>query len=211
MEASWNSTTLTLSTKIKRVNARPYSSEQAIPTLEELVGVSDFDYFLANSCFNTEEDKSLPTDLLNVLRPLTLPASIEEENQRGMKVILCAAAESYPSTINHDSMDGSDTNVLLTRAERRQSMSRRKPHLERDLRHTVQCDASTCSTQSHISENVTVSGLSEVLDCFFLFQNPTILVSVCMLQGRHQFHPAKISAHGSTCALSPSSHLFSGW
>ena len=131
--------------------------------------------------------------------PLARPVSIEEDNQRGMKVILCAVAESDFSVNYHDSMDGSNSNVLLTRAERHQSRSLRKPHPERDHRLTGQWDVSTCSTQSHISGNVTVGGLSEVFNCLFLFQNPTILVSACILQGRDQLHPAKLGAHGSAC------------
>ena len=116
-----------------------------------------------------------------------------------MKVILCAAAESDFSVIHHESMDGSNSNVLLTRAERLQSRSLRKPHPERDHRHTGQWDVNTCNTQLHISENVTVGGLSEVFNYFFLFQNPTILVPVCMLQGRDQLHPTKLGAHASAC------------
>lgn len=145
---------------------RPYSSEQAIPTLEELVGVSDFYHFLTNSCFDAEEDKSLLTEPLNMPLPLTRPISIEEENQRGMKVILCAAAESDSPAVDHASMDGSGSNVLLTRAERRQSRSLRRPHLERDRGRTGQWDVSTCNTQLHISENVIVGCLSEVLTTF---------------------------------------------
>jgi hypothetical protein len=143
--------------------------------------------------------------------PLTRPVSIEEENQRGMEIILCATAESDSSAIDRASMDSSDSNVLLTREERRQSRSLRRPYLERDREHTGQCDVSTCNPQLHISENVIVGNLSEVFDCFFLFQNPTILVSVCMLQGWHQLHPAELSAHGSACVLSYSSRLSSGW
>jgi hypothetical protein len=143
--------------------------------------------------------------------PLTRPISIEEENQRGIKVILCATAESDSSTIDHASMDGSDSNVLLTRAERCQSRSLRKPHVERDRGCTGQWDVGRCNTQSHISEKAIVSGVSEVFDCFCLFQDPTVLVSVCLLQGRHQSHPAKLSGRGSVGEVSSTSPLFSGW
>ena len=100
----------------------------------------------------------------------THPISIEEENQRGIKVILCAIVESDSSSIGRASIDDSDSNVLLTRAERCQSRSLRRPHLERDRRDTGQWDVSRCNTQSHISENVIVGGLSEVFEFVFLFQ-----------------------------------------
>jgi hypothetical protein len=186
---------------------RPYSSEQAIPTLEELVGVSDFDHFLVNACSDAEADKSL----LTALHQPTRPISIEDENQRGIKVIISATAESDSSTIDPASIDGSDSNVLLTRAERCQSRSLRRPHLERDQAYTGRWDASTCNAQLHISEQVVVGGLSEVFAYFFLLQNPTVLVSVCLLQGRHQLRPAELSGHWSVCAVSLTPLRFSGW
>lgn len=141
----------------------------------------------------------------------THPISIEEENQRGIKVILCAIVESDSSSIGRASIDDSDSNVLLTRAERCQSRSLRRPHLERDRRDTGQWDVSRCNTQSHISENVIVGGLSEVFEFVFLFQNPIVLVSACLLQGRHQLRPAELSGHGSVCMVLSFALLFSGW
>ncbi|KAF8273826.1 hypothetical protein EI94DRAFT_1715006 [Lactarius quietus] len=121
---------------------RPYSSEQAIPTLEELVGVSNFYHFLTNACSDAGEDKHLLADLLDMSHPLTHPISIEERTIEGYKVI--------------------------------------------------------------------AGGLSEVFDCFFLFPNPTVLVSGRLLQGRHQSLPAELSDH-SASVVSSSSLLISGW
>ena len=142
---------------------------------------------------------------------LTRPISIENENQRGIEVITSATAKSDSSTIGLASIDGFDSNVLLTRAERCQSRSLRRPHLERDREHTGRWDVSRCDTQLHISERVIVGGLSEVFDYFFLLQNPTLLVSACLLQGRHQLRPAELSGRGSVCVVSPSSLQLSGW
>lgn len=199
--------------KIERLSTgRPYSSEQAIPTLEELVGVSDFNHFRTNGCSDAEEEKTLLTEVLNLSHRLTLPISIEEEDQRRANVILCATAESDSSTIDA-SMDGSDSNVLLTRAERCQSRSLRKPHVELDRGCTGQWDVGSCNTvtQAHMSEKAIVSGVSEVFDCFFLFQDPTVLVSVCLFQGRYWPHPAKLSGRGSVGEVLSTSLLFSGW
>lgn len=140
---------------------RPYSSGQAIPTLEELVRVSDFDQFLASAYSDTEEDKNSLTDLLNTSHRLTRPISIENENQKGIEALISATAESDFSTIDPASIDGFDSSVLLTRAERSQSRSLSRLHLERDPGYTGRWDGSRCDTQLHISEEVIVGGLSE--------------------------------------------------
>ncbi|KAI9454891.1 hypothetical protein BJY52DRAFT_699722 [Lactarius psammicola] len=168
---------------------RPYSSEQATPTLEELVGVTDLYKLFGNACSDAEEDKNMLTDLLNMAHPLTRPISIEDENERGIEVITSATAKSDISTICLASVDSSDSNVLLTRAERCQSRSLRRPHLERDRGYTGRWDVSRCNTRSHISEKVIVGGP----------------------EGRYQLCPAELSGHGSVYAMSPSSLRFSGW
>lgn len=167
--------------------------------------------FLKNGCSDTEADKSLLTDLSNTLHPLTHPISIEDENQRRIEVIMSATGESDSSAIVPASIGDSDSNVLLTRAERCPSRSQHRPHLERDHKYTGRWDVSGCDTQLHISKKVVVGNLSEVFDYFFLLQNATVLASVCLLQGRHQSRPAEHSGHGSVCAGSPSPYLSSGW
>lgn len=188
---------------------RPYSSEQPIPTLEGLVGVSDLYNFLANACSDVEGDKMLLADLLDMSHPPTRPISIEDENQRGIEVVISATAELDSSTIGPASIDGFDSNVLLTRAERCQSRSLHKPHLERDRGYAGQWEVSSFDPQLHISKKVIAGGLSEVFDYFLLLQNPTLLVSVCLLQGRHQLRPEP-SGHGPVYTLSPNSLRFSG-
>ncbi|KAH9082274.1 hypothetical protein EDB83DRAFT_630539 [Lactarius deliciosus] len=186
---------------------RPYSSEQPIPTLEGLVGVSDLYKFLANACSDVEEDKRLLADLLDMSRPPTRPISIEDENQRGIEVIISATAELDSSTLGPASIDGFDSNVLLTRAERCQSRSLHKPHLERDRGYAGQGEVSSLNPRLHISEKV-IACLSEVFDYFLLLQSPTLLVSVCLLQGRHQLRP-ELSGHGPVNTLSSNSLRFS--
>ncbi|KAH9056954.1 hypothetical protein EDB87DRAFT_1686669 [Lactarius vividus] len=148
---------------IKSLNLEltPYSSEQPIPTLEGLVGVSDLYKFLANACSDAEEDKRLLADLLDMSRPPTRPISIEDENQRGIEVIISAAAELDSSTIGPALIDSFDSNVLLTRAERCQSRSLHKPHLERDCGYT-QWEVGSFNPQLH---KVIADGLSESVYC----------------------------------------------
>ncbi|KAH9982296.1 hypothetical protein BGW80DRAFT_15638 [Lactifluus volemus] len=50
---------------------RPYDSEQVIPTLEELVGVSEHHYFPATICGDLDGSRAQLTELLNQLDPLT--------------------------------------------------------------------------------------------------------------------------------------------
>ncbi|KAH8998779.1 hypothetical protein EDB86DRAFT_3146059 [Lactarius hatsudake] len=85
-------------------------SEQPIPTLEGLVGVSDFYNFLANACSDVEGDKRLLADLLDMSHPPTRPISIEDENQRGIEVIISATEELDSSTLGPASIDGFDSN-----------------------------------------------------------------------------------------------------
>ncbi|KAH9043682.1 hypothetical protein EDB85DRAFT_2138387 [Lactarius pseudohatsudake] len=94
----------------RQAGVPPYSSEQPIPTLEGLVGVSDLYSFLANACSDVEEDKRLLADLLDMSHPPTRPFSIEDENQRGIEVIISATAELDSSTIGPASIDSFDSN-----------------------------------------------------------------------------------------------------
>ncbi|KAI9445387.1 hypothetical protein H4582DRAFT_1915146 [Lactarius indigo] len=144
---------------------RPYSSEQPIPTLEGLVGVSDLHNFFANVCSDVDEDKRLLADLLDMSHPPTRPISIEDENQRGIEVIMSATGKSDSSTIGPASIDGFDANVLLTRAERCQYRSLYRPHQDRDRGYTGQWEVRRCNPQLHISKKVIIGGLEESVYC----------------------------------------------
>ncbi|KAI0307633.1 hypothetical protein B0F90DRAFT_1675539 [Multifurca ochricompacta] len=126
---------------------RPYESEQATPTLDELAEVSDFRYFLANTNVVGKQSKAQLVQLFKQLDPLIRPISTEEENQRMLKVTLSATTKSDLVTNNLSSLDCMDSNVLLTRAERRKLCG---PFSQQDG-HGGRQDASGCTVQPQTS------------------------------------------------------------
>ena len=141
---------------------RPYDSEQVIPTLEELVGVSEHHYFPAIIYGDLDGSRAQLTELLNRLDPLTRPITIEEENQRMLRAISRTPPKLNSVTVDPGSFNYGNTDVLLTRAERHRSRSLYGPLLERVSGHAVRLDCG-CTAQSPTSEKSIVDCPSEVL------------------------------------------------
>lgn len=162
IELTWRQVSTTcIELTSTRVNlSRPYNSEQEIPTLEELVGVSE-PQFLAITCIDREETRAELGGLLKSLDPLVHAISIEEEDQRKIQAYL----ESPPNldfiTEHLSPLDYRISNVLLTRAERHRPRMMPGPHLETDYDHTL---------QSQGSEQPKADDPSEVFPLLFCFQ-----------------------------------------
>ena len=99
--------------------SRPYGSEQAVPTVEELVGDSELPFSLADISVGGEV-----AGLLKRLDSLTQPVSIEEESQRRLQVFLKSLTDIDLVT-DPSSSDCGFSNVLPTREERLRSRLRR--------------------------------------------------------------------------------------
>jgi hypothetical protein len=130
-----------------------------MPTLEELVGVSEHTF--AISCVDGEEAKVGLSALLKSLDPLTYPVSIEEEDQRKLKVYL----EYYPANLHFviDHLSPLDvSNVLLTRAERHRSGVLPGSRLETDHGHAGRWNGGDCAAQSQGGERLDLDHPSEV-------------------------------------------------
>jgi len=69
------------------VLSRPYGSEQAVPTVEELVGDSELPFSLANISVAGEAESQL-AELHKWLDSFMQPVSIEEGSQRWLQVFL---------------------------------------------------------------------------------------------------------------------------
>ena len=137
---------------------RPYNSEQEMPTLEELVGVSE--HTLAISSADGEEARAGLSALLKSLDPLTHPVSIEEEDQRKLQVYLKYTANLH-FVIDHLSPLGV-SNVLLTRAERHRSGVLPGSRLETNYGHAGRWNGGDCAAQSQGGERLDVDHPSEV-------------------------------------------------
>src|SRR6267154_1772181 len=89
LELTWRqanfSRRLRVDSNLTGVLSRPYGSEQAIPTVEELVGDSELPFSLANISVGGEAKNQL-ADFLKWLDSMTQPVSIEEESQRKLQV-----------------------------------------------------------------------------------------------------------------------------
>jgi hypothetical protein len=148
---------------------RPYCTEEAALTLEELVGASELHYVFANIYGDHEEINAQLTEFFNELDPLTHPISIEEENQRMLQEISSTLPKLIPIAVDLGSLDCGNANVLLTRAERHRSKSLREPLLERVSGREVRSDGGDCTAQSQTAERSIVDRPSEVLTrCFML-------------------------------------------
>jgi hypothetical protein len=139
--------------------SRPYDSEQAIPTVEELVGVPELHNFLANISVDGVEAKSQLAELLKWLDPLTQPVSIEEESQGKLKAFLRPLANS---DFVPNPPDCELSSVLPTRAERLRSRLLPRTQLERTYEHARQWDGRGCIAQSQSLGRSKVDSPSEV-------------------------------------------------
>lgn len=135
---------------------RPYHSEQAIPTLEELVGVSE----LYNPFSVEGEAKAQLDGLLKGLDPLTYSISIEEENQGKLQAFLKSPTNLDLVTHDLSSLDCEISNVLLTRAERHRSRLPPRACLERDSELWGGCGRAAQSQSPERSKSSEVCQLS---------------------------------------------------
>jgi hypothetical protein len=126
--------------------SRPYGSEQAVPTVEELVGDSELPFSLANISVGGEAKNQL-AELLKWLDFLTQPVSIEEESQRKLQVFLKSLTDIEFVTVNPSPSDCELSIVLPTREERLRSRLRRA-QLKRTYDHAVLWDGDGCTVQS---------------------------------------------------------------
>ncbi|KAH9969140.1 hypothetical protein BC827DRAFT_1168085 [Russula dissimulans] len=139
---------------------RPYNSEKAIPTREELLGVSDFNYFPANSYADGEEGMTQLAGLMEQLKPLTRPISAEDENQRELQAILKSPKTPGFNTDELSTLNCGISNVLLTRAERHKSWLPSRTHLG-DYDNGTKWERGSCTTQPHSPERMIIDGLSK--------------------------------------------------
>jgi hypothetical protein len=158
---------------LRRVKfCRPYNSEQAIPTLGELVGVSDV-HTLTISCVDGEEARAELGALLKSLDPLTHAISIEEEEQRKLQTYLKSPANLH-FVIDHLSpLDGGISNVLPTRAERHESGMLPGSRSETDYGHAGRLNGDDCAAQSQGPEHLNPGHPSEV-ESFLLTRKPIL-------------------------------------
>jgi len=141
---------------------RPYNSEKAIPTREELLGVSDFNCFLANNYAGGEEAKTQPAGRLKQLNPLTRPISVEEEDQLVLRAVLKSPKNLGSNTDGFSPLNCGVSNVLLTRAERHKSWLPSRTHLDADCDNGTKWDRGSCSAQPQNPERMTIDSPSEV-------------------------------------------------
>jgi hypothetical protein len=175
IELTWRQVSITfiesISTNLKF--SRPYNSEQEIPTLEELVGVSE-PHLLAITCIDGEETRDELGGLLKSLDTLVHAISIEEEDQRKLQAYLKSPPNLEFVTDHLNPLDCGFSNVLLTRVERRQSrMMMSGSHLETETDHALQWEGASRDIQSQGSERPKADdpSESEVLPLlFFCFQ-----------------------------------------
>lgn len=136
---------------------RPYDSEQAIPTVEELVGVSKVHHSVVG-----EEAKNQLAELLKWLNCVAQPISVEEES-RGESWVPLEFIPNFDFVIVvPDPPDCEVSNVLPTRAERLRSRLPLRNQLKIACGRAGQCDEGDCTTQSQSLGRSKVDGLSEV-------------------------------------------------
>jgi hypothetical protein len=141
---------------------RPYDSELAIPTVEELVGVSEFHHFLANISVDGDGTKSQLVELLNWLDSLTHPVSIEEESPGRLQAVLTSLTNFDFLTVVPNAPDCELSNVLPTRTERLRSRLLLRTQSNRTYEHAGQWDGGGCAAQSQSPGQSKADSLSEV-------------------------------------------------
>jgi hypothetical protein len=151
--------------------SRPYGSEHAVPTVEELVGDSELPFSLANISVGGEVKNQL-AELLKWLDSLTQPVFIEEESQRRLQVFLKSLTDIYFVTVDSSPSDCEPSNVLPTREERRRSRLRRT-QLKRTYDHAGLWDGDGCAVQSHSPGRSKLGSRSEVPWRPCLLRGPT--------------------------------------
>jgi hypothetical protein len=159
---------------LRRVDfRRPYNSEQEIPTLGELVGVSDV-HILTISCVDGEEARAKLGALLKSLDPLTHAISIKEEEQRKLQTYLKSPANLHFVTDHLSPLDGEISNVLPTRAERHESGMLLGSCSETDYSHAGRlANGDDCAAQSQGPEHLNPGHPSEV-ESFLLTRKPIL-------------------------------------
>jgi hypothetical protein len=140
--------------------SRPYGSEQAVPTVEELIGDPELPFSLANISVGGEAKRQL-AELLKWLDSLTQPVSIEEESQRKPQVFLKSLTDIDFVTADPSPSDCEPSNVLPTREERLRSRLRRT-QLKRTYDHAGLWDGDGCTVQSQSPGRSKVNSPSEV-------------------------------------------------
>jgi hypothetical protein len=141
--------------------SRPYGSEQAVPTVEELVGDSELPFPLGNISVSGRTKNQLLAELLKWLDSLTQPISIEEENQRKLQVFLKSLTDIDFVTVDPSPSDCELSNALPTREERLRSRLRRT-QLKRTYDHAGLRDGDGCTVQSQSPGRSNVDSPSEV-------------------------------------------------
>jgi hypothetical protein len=140
--------------------SRPYGSEQAVPTVEELVGDSELPFSLANISVSGEAKNQL-AELLKWLDSLTQPVSIEEESQRKLQVFLKSLSDIDFVTIDPSPSNCELSNELPTREERHRSRLRRT-QLKRTYDQVGQWDGDGCTVHSQSPGRSKLGSPSEV-------------------------------------------------
>ena len=140
--------------------SRPYDSEKAVPTLEELIGDSALSFLLAN-IFVDRQDKSQLAELLKWLDSLAQSVSIEEENQRKLQVFLKPLTDIDFVTVDPSLSDCELSNVLSTREEKLGSKLRRT-QLKRTYDHAGLWDGDGCTVQLQSPGRSNIDSPSEV-------------------------------------------------
>ena len=151
--------------------SRPYGSEQAVPTVEELVGDSELPFSLANISFAGEAESQL-AELLKWLDSFIQPVSIEEGSQRRLQVFLKSLTDIDFDTVDPSPFDCELSNVLPTREERLRSRLR-GTQLKRTHDHAGLWDGDSYTVQSHSPGRSKVDGPSEVSWQSCLLHGPT--------------------------------------
>ncbi len=130
--------------------------------MEELVGVSEFPFTIANISIGGEEAESQLAEFLKWLDPLTQPVSIEEESQGELQTFLNPLAEIDFVTVDPSPLDCELSNALPTREESLRSRLLRT-QLKRSYGHAGLWDhEGGCTPQSHSPGRLKVDGPSEV-------------------------------------------------
>ena len=140
--------------------SRPYDSEQAVPTVEELVGDSELSFSLANISVGGEVKNQL-AKLLKWLDFLMQPVSLEEESQRKLQVFLKFMTRIDLVTVDPSPSDGELSNALPTREERLRSRLRRT-ELKRTYDHAGLWDGDGCTVHSQSPRRSKPDSPSEV-------------------------------------------------
>jgi hypothetical protein len=138
---------------------RPCGSEQAVPTVEELIGDSELPFPLANISVGGEARSQL-AELLKWLDSLTQCVSVEEESQRKLQVLLKSLTVDIV-TVDPSLSYCELSNVLPTREERLNSRLRRT-QLKRTYDHAALWDGDSCTVESQSPGRSKLESSSEV-------------------------------------------------